>query len=116
MLERAVRNVEILSVAREKHKVEIDKIKEQRNKLLISMTEHQDGSPAQAAIERQVDELDYQELRLHTSMKDLLLKVEPATTEIIQTITEAKFGPSANSATTATGEDEGEWAVPDADS
>lgn len=91
-LERAVRAREILNNSRAKHKDQIEKIKKQRNELLLQMTECKEESIQYQNLERQIDALDQQEFDLHSKYKKILQVTDKEINDTIGEIVWQRFG------------------------
>ncbi len=91
-LERAVRAREILNSSRTKHKDRIEKIKKQRNELLLQMTECKEESMQYQNLERQIDALDQQEFDLHSKYKKILQATDKEINDTIGEIVWRRFG------------------------
>ncbi len=93
-LERAVRTREIMLNSRSKYKDRIEKIKKERNELLLLMTACEDGSVRYENFERQIDVLDQQEFELHSKYKKILQAADKEINDSVARIVQRRFGPS----------------------
>jgi hypothetical protein len=92
-LERAVRMQEILVNSRRKFKERTEKIKEERNELLLLMTTCEDGSVQYENFERQIDALDQQEFEIYSKYKKVLQAADKEINESIAQLVQQRFGP-----------------------
>lgn len=100
-LERAVRMQEILTSSRRKFKERTEKIKEERNELLLLMTTCEDGSVQYENFERQIDLLDQREFEIYSKYKKVLQAADKEISESIARVVQRRFGSSVHSSSAA---------------
>lgn len=93
-MERAVRAKGILIESHAKYKERIEKIKHERNELLLLMTTCLENSIQRQDIERQIEALDQKEFEVYHKYKKILQAADKEINESVTRIVQRRFGPN----------------------